>query len=94
MNEFFKQMLTESDNSTADVFRWLAVVSVLVGLGLSIYSVGWQNEKFDMQKFGAGVGILLAGVGVALKLKPETQCGTSTSTTYTSQTTDVKKPEE
>ncbi len=85
---WLKQLLSESDNQTQDVFRWLAVLSILVGLGLSIYSVGWKNQPFDMQQFGIGVGVLLAGTGAALKFKPESG-GTSTSTTYTAATKET-----
>jgi hypothetical protein len=94
MPDFIKQMLTESDNQTADAFRWLAVLSVVVGLGLITFSVGWNKQPFDMQQFGIGIGSLLAGVGVALKLKPESPTGiTSTQTTYSEKTTTAAPSE-
>lgn len=71
--EWLNELLTESDNETQDVFRWLAVASVLVGLGLMVYAVVWKSQPFAMMEFGTGIGALLAGVGVALKLKPETK---------------------
>ena len=73
MKTLLKQLLTESDNQTQDVFRWLALLSVLVGLGLSIYVVVWKNQPFDLMQFGTGVGAMLMGAGVAMKLKPETK---------------------
>ena len=72
MNNIFKNMLTESDNVTHDLARYLALISVLVGLGLSIYAVGWKGQQFDLQSFGVGMGAMFTGLGVALKLKPET----------------------
>lgn len=67
-----RHLMTESDNVTHDLYRYLAVLAVAVGLGLSVYVVGWKNQPFDMQTFGVGVGALFAGVGVALGLKKET----------------------
>ena len=70
-------MLTESDNSTVDAIRVLALISVIIGLALQVWVVvrwiGPAPQPFDFQAFGIGVGALFGGVGVALKLKPETQ---------------------
>jgi len=63
-----KQLLTESDNETADLYKYLALLSVVVAIGLSIYAVV-QGQSWDAQSFGIGVGGLLAGVGVAVGLK-------------------------
>ena len=71
IKKIVQQLLTESDNVTHDVFRWLAVVCVVAGISLQVYSVVRQGEKFDMQAFGTGTGILLAGVGAALALKKD-----------------------
>lgn len=73
IRDVVRQLMTESDNVTHDLYRYLAVLSILVGLGLAVYSVGWKNQPFDMQTFGVGVGALFAGVGVALGLKKETK---------------------
>lgn len=70
--DVLRQLFTESDNRTHDLYRYLALASIVTGLGLNIYAVGWKGQPFDMQAFGTGVGLLFAGVGVALKLKPET----------------------
>jgi hypothetical protein len=70
-------MLTESDNSTIDAIRVLALVAVIIGLALQIWVVvrwfGPAPQPFDFQNFGIGVGALFGGVGIALKLKPESQ---------------------
>lgn len=69
--KIFTGMMTESDNSTHDLFRYLAVMSTVVGLSLEVFTVIWQHKAFDFQTFGIGVGVLFGGVGAALALKPE-----------------------
>jgi len=72
IRDVFRQLLTESDNRTHDIYRYLAMLSIVVGLGLNIYAV-IKGQPFDMQTFGIGTGALFAGVGVALGLKKETK---------------------
>jgi hypothetical protein len=88
---WLKQIFTESDNQTQDAFRWMAVLSIITGLGLMIYAVVWRGQVFDMTQFGTGVGVLLVGAGAALKLKPEMPNGTSTTTATSTQTTSTVK---
>jgi hypothetical protein len=71
MRDVIRQLVTESDNTTHDLYRYLALASIVVGLSLMIYSVVVKGQPFDMQTFGIGVGALFAGVGVALGLKKE-----------------------
>lgn len=71
LRDVVRQLLTESDNVTHDLYRYLAIGSILTGLGLQIYAIGWRGQTFDMQTFGIGIGALFAGVGVALGLKKE-----------------------
>ena len=68
--DVIRQLLTESDNITHDLYRYMAVASVVSGLGLQIIAV-FKGQPFDMQAFGVGTGALLAGVGVALGMKKE-----------------------
>jgi hypothetical protein len=70
--DVLKMLLTESDNVTHDLFRYMALSSILTGLGLSIYAV-LEGQPWNMQSFGIGIGVLLAGVGAALKLKGENE---------------------
>ena len=70
IRDILRQLLTGADNTTHDLYRYLALLSIVVGLGLAIYSVVWQ-KPFDMLQFGSGVGALFAGIGVALGLKKE-----------------------
>lgn len=71
MNTILTHMLTESDNKTHDVFRWITLITILVGLGLEIYVVV-RGQAFDLMNYGTGIGALVTGAGIALKLKPET----------------------
>ena len=64
----FKQLVTDDDNTTHDIFRWLALASVAAGISLQIFHTV-DKGLFDMQQFGIGVGALLAGVGAAIKLE-------------------------
>jgi hypothetical protein len=66
-----RQLMTESDNTTHDLYRYLALAAICVGLGLNIFSVVYKAQLFDMQTFGIGTGALFAGVGIALGLKKE-----------------------
>ncbi len=73
LRDLLQHLLTESDNVTHDLYRYLSVAAIVTGLGLQIYAIGWKGQLFDMQTFGVGVGALFAGVGVALGLKKETE---------------------
>jgi len=88
MNAMFKDLLTESDGVTYDLVRWLAVVSILVGLGLSVFSVVVKGQAFSLQDFGIGIGAVFLSVGAALKLKEPTTA--QTTVTQTTTATEVK----
>jgi hypothetical protein len=69
--DVLRELVTENDNLTHDLYKYLAIVSIVTGLGLQIYSIGWQGKAFSMQEFGMGIGALFAGVGIALGLKQD-----------------------
>lgn len=73
VRKILSDLMTESNNSTHDLYRYLSIPSAVVGIGLQIYVVVWKepSQPFDFQSFGIGVGLLFAGVGAALALKPE-----------------------
>lgn len=73
MGKILTQLLTGKDGATHDVVRWLAVLSIVVGLGLAIYVVVWKSQPFDLQAYGLGIGAVFLGVGGALKLKADTE---------------------
>jgi sensor histidine kinase regulating citrate/malate metabolism len=68
---FLKQIFTEVDNSTFDLTKILAMISILSAVGLAIFSVVYHNQTFDMQNYGLGTSALFAGVGVALGMKKD-----------------------
>jgi hypothetical protein len=68
-----KNMLTEKDNETHCVFKWLSLLSVVVGLSLQAFSVIYLGQPFLMSDFGTGIGALFAGVGVALGFKTDSE---------------------
>lgn len=71
MKDWFRKLLTESDNSTPDIVRLLATFTILTGLGLSVYNVV-QGNAFNFQDFGIGAGATYAGLAAALGFKKET----------------------
>lgn len=72
MGSIVRTLLTESDNETHDIIKWLALIAIVIGLALEVYVVIAKGQAFDFQNFGIGTGTLFTGAGVALKLKPET----------------------
>ena len=70
MKLILRQMFTESDNQTFDLYRLISFVTISVGLFLSFWSV-MNGQEWKFQDFGIGAGSLLAGVGVAHGLKKE-----------------------
>ena len=68
LNDWF----TEVDNKTFDITKALAVVSIVAGIGLAIFSVVYKGQDFNYQDYGLGTAALFAGVGVALGLKKDT----------------------
>lgn len=82
--KFLTDIITDSTNVTYDAIKACAVATVLVALGLSIYSVVF-DKHFDCQLFGFGMGAVFVAVGTALKLT--TPAGiTATSTTTVTET--------
>ena len=71
LNDWF----TEVDNRTFDITKVLAVLSILTGIGLAIFSVVFKGQLFNYQDYGLGTAALFAGVGIALGMKKETPNG-------------------
>ena len=68
---FLKNMFTEIDNQTFDLSKFLAALSVLNALGLSIYVVAFKNQPFDLQAYGIGISALFAGTAALFKFKKD-----------------------
>lgn len=73
ISDALRQLVTESDNQTHDVFRWLALLSVFAAIGFAGWEVVKLGKDFDVQSYGIGLGALLGAVCAALGLKPETK---------------------
>ena len=64
------ELLTERDNDTFDIGRVLAALTIVVFLGLSVYTTV-NTGKFDAQEFGIGAGSVFAGLGGYIAMKKE-----------------------
>lgn len=84
MKHALVQILSGTDNVTLEMFRMLAALSVLVGLGLEVFAVVW-GKAFDMQAYGVGLGSVLLAAGGAVRLKegPPPTSSVTQSTTVT-----------
>lgn len=71
LKNFLTHLFTETDNTTFDLTRILAFISIIVGLSMVVYSVVKNSQPFIFQDFGIGVGALFTGLGVALGFKKE-----------------------
>lgn len=71
VGRILKELLSD-DRDAQDVHRWIAVLAAMAGIGLSVYSVVWQNAAWSVQDYGIGIGALLAGTGAAIKLTQPT----------------------
>lgn len=67
MNKILTQLLTEADNATHDIVRWLAFIAVLCGIGLEIYAV-ITGKAFDLESYGLAIASMLGSLGVSLRL--------------------------
>ncbi len=69
LNDWF----TEVDNKTFDITKVLAVISIVAGIGLAVFSAVYKGQAFSYQDYGLGTAALFAGVGVALGMKKESK---------------------
>ncbi len=73
MMQLLHNMMTGKDNVTYDFVRVLGILTVLVALGLQVYSVVIKGEVFSAWTFGTGMGAVFATLGAALKIKETTE---------------------
>jgi hypothetical protein len=64
-------MFTEVDNKTFDLSKILAALSVVTSLILSVYSVVWRGDSFDVNSYGMGMAALFAGTAALLRFKKD-----------------------
>jgi hypothetical protein len=72
MGMSLKKLWTEgltNERDEAEIILYAILVSLLVGLGLSIFDVVAHATKFEFTSFGVGVGSILSlgGAGYAAK---------------------------
>lgn len=85
-----KQTLTGSDNETASLIKILSMLTVVVGLGLTIFDVVKMGRPFDIQSFGIGMGALFGLVGAALGVSFTSEIDpNATATTTTSKVSSI-----
>ena len=67
MRKFLRDILTaDRDSKTFDLVRVGTALALVVGLGLTVYAVGWRGDAFDLTAFGTGIGLILAAGGGAM----------------------------
>ncbi len=72
--ELIKRILKElftDDQNAQDVFRWLAVVTVVAALYFEYKNVVDLHNEFHIQDFGIGMAGIFGGVGVAVGLRKD-----------------------
>jgi uncharacterized membrane protein len=79
IKDVFRQLGTGIDNKTHDVIRWLAIITFVTALSLTIYIVVIKDSPFNIQDFCIALSSLFVAVGGALKLKETTEPGLKTT---------------
>ncbi len=65
--KFLREILTaDADSKVYDLVRVGTFASLVVGIGLTVYTVVWRADKFDLSAFGTGIGLILAAGGGAM----------------------------
>ena len=69
---FFKQLMTEDDNSTFCIAKLMAVVAFASYLGYAGYGL-YQAKTYDMNSYATGLMMVLTGAGAIIGAKNITQ---------------------
>ena len=65
--KFVRDLLTaDRDSKVYDLVRVGTALSLVVGLGLTVYAVGWRGDPLDLPACGTGTGPILAAGGGAM----------------------------
>lgn len=62
------QLMTESDNVTHDLFRYLVLIAFVNGLVEHWYATA-NHLEFDMERYGIGLGALIVAVAPILAVR-------------------------
>lgn len=69
--KWVRQLLTADKRSQVyDMVRVSFAAAFVTGLSLQIYSVA-RGDPFDIEKFGIGFGLMIAGAGGAMALRKD-----------------------
>jgi len=69
--KWLRDILTSDANSSVyDLVRVSTAAAMVVGLSLVVYSV-IRGDKFDIQSFGTGFGLMIGGAGGAMALRKD-----------------------
>lgn len=64
-----KSLFTDRDNESQDMTKWLAAISFLVAMGLTVFQVVIRNKEFDIILYSTGVAGLMGILAAALRWK-------------------------
>ena len=59
-------LTADRDSRVYDLVRVGTALSLVVGLGLTVYAVVYRGDAFDLTAFGTGIGLILAAGGGAM----------------------------
>ena len=59
-------LTADRDSRVYDLVRVGTALSLVVGLGLTVYAVAVRGDAFDLTAFGTGIGLILAAGGGAM----------------------------
>ena len=68
-------MLSETDNKTICPVRVIAVFGRIQGLAMQAWDFFVNHAAYDLEKFGIGLGAVLATAGAALAVKKDSPPG-------------------
>lgn len=70
IKKFVMDMFTERDNKTFDISKFLAFLSIMSAIVMTIHQYFYKGV-FDIEKYGMGIGVLFGGLALALGLKKD-----------------------
>lgn len=73
VKKWFHDIMTEPNNDTHCIVRWVAILATLQGLGMAAFTVIFRQADYDMVQFFTGMGIAVTTLGVALGMKKDSE---------------------
>jgi hypothetical protein len=69
---WFKSMVTEDDNTSHSVFKWLVLTGVVFGIAFSGYAL-YADKTFSLSDYGMGLGVMFGAAATALGIVNKTK---------------------